>query len=97
MTKSAIIDDIHKEIGFSKADATILLNEFLESAISILESDNILKFRNFGTFEVKKKKSRIGRNPKTKEEFLIKSRNVISFRPSRKLKKYLNDYVTENN
>ena len=97
MTKADVVNEIHQKIGFSKDDAKMLLDEFLDVFTSILHSDHQIKVRNFGSFKVQKKKSRVGRNPKTKEEFLIRSRNVVLFRPSRKLKKYLNEHVTQNN
>ncbi len=96
MTKADIVNSIHEIIGFSKDDGKVLLDEFLKAFNNILLRDNKLKFRNFGSFKVQKKKSRIGRNPKTKEEFLIRSRNVLLFRPSRKFKKYFNEYVIQN-
>ena len=58
-------------------------------------SNNIVKIHNFGTFKVKKKKERIGRNPKTKENVVISSRNVISFTPSKKVIKVINNNINE--
>ena len=57
----------------------------------VLISNNIVKIHNFGTFKIKKKNERIGRNPKTKEDVIISSRNVISFTPSKKILKVINN------
>ncbi|MBQ4875071.1 MAG: HU family DNA-binding protein [Rickettsiaceae bacterium H1] len=91
MTKVDIIESINFYTGFSKADSRILLNQLLESSIKVLQKDKELKIKGFGTFKVMHKKSRIGRNPKTKETVIITARNIISFRPSRQLKKVINE------
>ena len=59
-------------------------------AIDLLKNKKV-KISNFGTFILKKKNKRIGRNPKTKEEKIISERNVILFKPSKELKNYIND------
>lgn len=91
MTRTKIADAIHSKAGFSKSDATLLLNQVIESSIQILQQYKSLKVSNFGSFKCVHKKSRIGRNPNTKKEFLISSRETILFRPSRKLKKLVNE------
>ena len=55
-----------------------------------LESFRIFELEKFGTFELRKKKSRLGRNPKTKEKKIISERNVVLFKPSKELKKKIN-------
>lgn len=91
MTKADIIESIHSRTGFSKADSTTLLNQLLTSCVEILQKEKILKIRGFATFKVIRKKSRIGRNPKTKENVLITARNVISFNTSDNFKKTINE------
>ena len=91
MTKLEIIDSMNFYTGFSKADSRLLLNQLLESLIEVMKENKELKIRGFGSFRVIGKKSRIGRNPKTKKEYIITERNVVSFRPSRKLKKSVNE------
>ena len=66
------------------------MNEIIEEIILGLQKNNIVKIHNFGTFKIKSKKSRIGRNPKTKEEVMISARNVVSFIPSKYILKKLN-------
>ncbi len=91
MTKAELIKSISLYTGFSQVDSGLLLDQFLEATMEILEKNKIVKFRGFGTFKVVKKSSRIGRNPKTMKEFVISERNVISFKPSRQLKKLINE------
>jgi len=91
LTKKDIIKSIYLQIGLSKK----IIDLFLEDIIKIL-SNNIkenkkVKISSFGTFVVRNKKNRIGRNPKTKEEKKISERNVLLFKPSKELKKYINN------
>ena len=64
-----------------------IFEEIIEEILSCLENGNDVKISNFGTFSVKKKSSRLGRNPKTGDEKEITARNVISFYPSKALKR----------
>ena len=90
ISRDEIAETIHKEFGFSRKECLDFVNEIIETIILGLESSNIVKIHNFGTFKLKRKSSRIGRNPKTKEEVMIKDRNVISFKPSKSILKYIN-------
>ena len=89
MTKNITRDDIseyiNSEFGLSKLDCNQIVNEIIEIIITGLVNDNIVKIHNFGTFKLKQKNQRIGRNPKTKEEVIINARKVISFIPSKHL------------
>ena len=67
-----------------------MVNEMIEQIIQGLINYKIFKIHNFGTFKIKQKKSRIGRNPKTKKEVMISERNVITFIPSKKILTILN-------
>ena len=90
ISRDEIAETIHKEFGFSRKECLDFVNEIIETIILGLENSNIVKIHNFGTFKLKRKSSRIGRNPKTKEEVMIKDRNVISFKPSKSILKYIN-------
>ena len=90
ITRDDIAESINKKFGFSKTDCLNLVNDIIEIIIIGLKESNEVKVHNFGTFKLKRKKSRIGRNPKTKEEVMISDRNVISFKPSRNVLKYIN-------
>ena len=85
-TKNDLIEKIQSEIGVSLTDSSKIFEEIIEEILSSLEHGNDVKISNFGTFSVKKKKSRLGRNPKTGDEIEITARNVISFYPSKAIK-----------
>ena len=85
LTRDNISDYINSEFGLSKLDCNQIVNEIIEIIIAGLVNDNIVKIHNFGTFKLKLKNKRIGRNPKTKEEVIIEARKVISFIPSKHL------------
>ena len=85
-TKNDFVEKIQSEIGISLSDSSKIFEEIIEEILFSLENGNDVKISNFGTFSVKKKKSRIGRNPKTGVEKEITERNVVSFYPSKSLK-----------
>ncbi len=90
LTKKDLINLVYMQIGFSKQVAENLLEEFLFSIITNLKKEKKIKISKFGTFSVREKKSRVGRNPKTKEEKKISKRNVVLFKPSKEFKEYIN-------
>ena len=85
LTRDEICENIKNSYGLSKAYSNIFLNDLFELIITIINKKEILSIKNFGTFKLNTKKARIGRNPKTKEEFEIKARKTVTFKPSRKL------------
>ena len=85
ITRDDISEFINNEFGLAKKDCDDIVNELIEQIITGLINHKIFKIHNFGTFKIKQKKSRIGRNPKTKEEVMIAERNVITFIPSKKI------------
>ena len=78
------------QIGFSKKISETLLEDILQIILKNIEEHKKVKIAKFGTFSLRRKKQRIGRNPKTKETKIISERNVILFKPSRELKEYIN-------
>ena len=90
LTKKDIINSIYMQIGFSKKISEILFEDFFNIILLDLIKYKKVKISNFGTFIVRHKKQRTGRNPKTKKEYLISDRNVILFKPSKDLKNFLN-------
>ncbi len=78
------------QIGYSKKISENLLEDFFEVIFTSLKKNNKVKIAKFGTFQVRIKKSRIGRNPKTKEKKIISERKVVLFKPSKELKKKIN-------
>ena len=92
VTRDDIAEYINQEFGLTKKDCLDLVNDIIQEIVSGLNSHNIVKIHNFGTFKLRRKNARIGRNPKTKEEVMISPRNVISFLPSKHILKKLNDF-----
>ena len=86
LTKKDLINSTYMQIGFSKQISENLLDEFFSLLLSNLEKEKTVKLSKFGTFSIREKKSRIGRNPKTGVEKEITARNVISFYPSKSMK-----------
>ena len=95
LTKKDLVNLIYMQIGFSKQISENLIDEFFSLIVSNLKEKKTVKISKFGTFSLRSKKSRIGRNPKTKEEFNISSRNVITFKASKLLLKYINNKISD--
>jgi integration host factor subunit alpha len=91
LTKRDLINQIYMQQGFSKLVSENLINDFFSSVILNLKEEKKLKLSGFGTFSIRRKKSRIGRNPKTKESKIISSRNVVLFKPSKEFKEFINN------
>jgi integration host factor subunit alpha len=89
LTKNDISINISEITGFSKNISKKVINDLLHILTQNIKSNNII-LKNLGSFKIIKKNERFGRNPKTKEEFLIKSHNSIKFVVSKKLKNILN-------
>ena len=90
LTKKDIVNSIYMQIGFSKKISETLLEDILELILKNIIQHKKVKISKFGTFILKRKKERLGRNPKTKEIKKISERNVILFKPSKEFKKYIN-------
>ena len=90
LTKKEIINSIYMQIGYSKKITENLLEEFFDLILNNLIKHKKVKISKFGTFSIKEKKPRIGRNPKTKKEVLISARKVLIFKSSKELQKLVN-------
>ena len=91
LTKKDLVNMIHMKVGFSKQITENLVEEFFYIIVSNLSKKKNVKIAKFGTFLIKSKSSRIGRNPKTKEEKEISKRDVVLFKPSKEFKELLNN------
>ena len=91
LTKKDIVNSLYMQIGYSKKISENLLEDVFELILENIKRHKIVKIAKFGTFILREKKSRIGRNPKTKEDVMIEARNVISFVPSKHILKKLNE------
>ena len=92
LTKKEIINSIYMQLGFSKKVSEHLLEDFLSIILKELIINGKVKISNFGTFILRYKKSRIGRNPKTLEKKIISARIVVLFKPSKNLKNFINSH-----
>ncbi len=91
ITRADVAETIYEEIGLSRKDSTDILDMILDEIVQELTSGNDVKLSSFGTFSLRDKKARAGRNPKTGVEAVISSRRVISFKPSQTMRKIIND------
>ena len=95
LTKKDLVNQIYMQVGFSKQISENLIDEFFSIIISNLKKEGKIKISKFGTFSIRSKKSRVGRNPKTKEEKTISERKVVLFKPSKEFKDAVNSYINE--
>ena len=90
LTKKDLVNLVYMQLGFSKRISENLIDDFLATIVTNIKSEKKLKLSKFGTFSIRQKKSRIGRNPKTKETKVISSREVVLFKPSKEFKEFIN-------
>ena len=90
LTKKDLVNLIYMQLGFSKQISENLIDDFFQTIIDNLYKEKTLKLSKFGTFSIRQKKSRVGRNPKTKKEALIPERNVVLFKASKEFKDFVN-------
>ena len=92
VTKAITINHVNESIGLSKRESKVFFESMLELIVGSLRKKNEVKIVNFGIFRVKSKKTRIGRNPKTKVEVMISPRNVVTF----KVSEFLHNSINSN-
>ena len=90
LKRKDLINIVYMQIGFSKLISENLIEDFFSLITFNLKKEKKIKISKFGTFFVRSKKSRIGRNPRTKEKKIISERKVVLFKPSKELKKFIN-------
>ena len=90
ISRDEIAEAMKNEFGFNRKQCLDIVNDIIDIIIEGLQLDNKVKIHNFGTFKLNKKNGRVGRNPKTKEEYRISSRNVVTFKASKTLLKFVN-------
>jgi len=94
LTKKDLVNLVYMQLGFSKQISENLIEDFLSTIVINIKLEKKLKLSKFGTFSIRQKKKRIGRNPKTKETKVISSREVVLFKPSKEFKEFIN--IREN-
>ena len=95
LTKKDLVNLVYMQIGFSKHISENLIEEFFLLITESLQKQKKIKISKFGTFSIRSKKPRLGRNPKTKEEKKISERNVVLFKPSKEFKQLINQIKDE--
>ncbi len=91
-TRDDIAESLHNEFGLTKKDCILFVNDILDIIIEGLKANGYVKIHNFGSFKIKRKNSRLGRNPKTKKEVIINERNVLTFKASKSVINYMNKF-----
>lgn len=86
LTKADIVEKLLLDTVLNKRDAKLLVDQFFEEVKTALEAGRSVKLSGFGNFDLRDKKQRPGRNPKTGEEIPITARRVVTFKPGQKLK-----------
>ena len=95
ISRDEIAEAMKNEFGFNRKQCLDIVNDIVEIIIQGLQNNKKVKIHNFGTFKMNSKNSRLGRNPKTKEEYNIPSRNVITFKASKILLKFINNKIND--
>ncbi len=90
ITRADVVETIYEEVGLSRKDSSDILDMIIDEIVKDLSDGNDVKLSSFGTFSLRDKKQRIGRNPKTGVEAVITPRRVISFKPSQTVRKIIN-------
>ena len=93
LTKADIAEKLFEDIGLNKREAKEIVESFFEEIRSALEASEQVKLSGFGNFDLRDKRQRPGRNPKTGEEIPISARRVVTFRPGQKLKQRVEAYA----
>ena len=86
MTKSDLINILVDEMGFSKKTAEMVVNTFLGSMIDSLQKGDGIELRGFGSFRIRERRARIGRNLQTGEKVKVPAKKVVYFKPGKELK-----------
>ncbi len=90
MNKAELISALAESTSFTKKDSEVFLKAFLETVVGTLEKGDKVQLVGFGTFEVRDRKERVGRNPRTKEEIKIPASKVPVFKPGKEFKEKVN-------
>ena len=93
LTKADLADKLYEELGLNKREAKEMVELFFEEIRQPLASNNQVKLSGFGNFDLRDKRERPGRNPKTGEEIPISARRVVTFKPGQKLKVRVEAYA----
>src|ERR1700748_631274 len=97
LTRADLTESVFQAVGLSRNESAQMVEDMLEEMCSALARGEMVKLSSFGTFAVRQKQQRIGRNPKTGDEVRIEPRRVLVFRPSYVLKAVINGQAVDPN
>ena len=92
VTKAVTVNHVNESIGLSKRESKVFFETMMNLIVQSLKKESEVKIVNFGIFRIKNKKTRVGRNPKTKVEVMISERNVVTF----KVSEFLHNSINSN-
>ncbi len=93
MTKAELVDEVAKVTELSRKDAEVIVETLFESIIKALKAGDKLEVRGFGSFRIRERRARLGRNPKTGDKVNVPEKKVPYFKPSKELKDLINTPV----
>ena len=91
MTKADLVEEVAKVTELTRKDSEVIVDTLFESVIKALKTGDKLEVRGFGSFRVRQRNARVGRNPKTGEKVEVPAKRVPYFKPSKELKDLIND------
>lgn len=92
MTKADLVEEVVRVSGLSKKHAEIVVNTVFASIVEALETDEKIELRGFGSFRVRRRRSRQGRNPKTGDQVSVPEKRIPYFKPGKELKELINEH-----
>jgi integration host factor subunit beta len=95
MTKAELVDEVAHVVGLTKKQAETIVNIVFDSIVDSLRSGEKIELRGFGSFRLRSRKSRTGRNPKTGEKVEVPSKKIPYFKPGKELKELINKALAE--
>src|SRR5437879_1619154 len=94
MTKADLVEEVSRVTELTRKDSEVIVDTLFESVIKALKDGDKLEVRGFGSFRVRQRNARVGRNPKTGEKVEVPAKRVPYFKPSKELKDLINDGTT---
>jgi integration host factor subunit beta len=95
MTKAELVDEVARVVGLTKKQAETIVNIVFDSIVDSLRAGQKIELRGFGSFRLRSRKSRTGRNPKTGEKVEVPSKKIPYFKPGKELKELINRALAE--
>src|SRR2546428_13893079 len=96
MTKAALVDEVARVVQLTKKQAETIVNIVFDSIVESLRAGQKIELRGFGSFRLRSRKSRTGRNPKTGEKVEVPSKKIPYFKPGKELKELINRAVGDS-